>query len=296
MPSALTGTGGDGISSGPFCALKNEAGPAASQGEPPLKTITGYLAILFGGAGALITLVLIGCVWWGSFRLATETQRVAARADQSLVRAEEASGRLKQQLTATAESVEAVRAAARAAGQRPDTEATRAEIERARTHLLPLIERAAALSDALPPVADVLDDAASVAANTGNKGRAGRLRVTALTVRQAAAEMDAARARSAALSRADATPTAQELEALAAQCRSALDLLTSALSQVTHEAEQLRKELPEARRAVDEWTTPGAAILTVVLFWTGLGQLALVGWGRRRLTARAAAAVPQGRT
>jgi methyl-accepting chemotaxis protein len=258
----------------------------SATGAEPLKTITGCLAILLGGVGALATLALVGAVWFGAFKISPQVQKVSDQADQSLGQIEDSFDRLQQQLVTTADSVEKVRAsAAKARGT-----AAKADIERMRGDILPLVERADAVHEALPPIAQTLDDAANLAEQTGNKPRADRLRASAGSVREAAKELDSVRDRAAAVRRAGAS--AQDVVDLAQETHGALASLNKALSGVKQETSNLRKGIPQAREALDQWKFAGAGIATGVLLWIGLGQLALVAWGRRRLAGPVVAAPP----
>jgi|SRR5262245_16861986 len=252
-----------------------------------MKTITGCLAILLGGIGVLVTLIIIGLVWWGAFTITSQVQKVTTQADQSLAQAEESCSHLKQRLASTAQSVEAVRvSAANAARERPNTPVTKDEVEQIQAKLLPLTEQAVAIQEALSPVAQMLDNAANLAEQSGNKARADRLRSIASNVREAAKQLGSVNDRASTIRRGEPTPTAKDLENLALQTRQSLDLLTTSLSDVKQESESLRKSLPDAQRTLDEWKITGAGIGTGVLFWVGLGQLAIIAWGRRRLADR----------
>jgi TM2 domain-containing membrane protein YozV len=251
-----------------------------------LKTITGCLAILLGGVGALVTLALIGAVWWGAFKLPTQVKKVTDQADQSLAQIEDAFDRLLKQTEATASALDKVRARVR-------TETSTDALQRVRGDLLPLVERADAAHDALPSIAKMIDDSANLAEQAGNKARADRLRAIAGSVRAAADRLDSVRDRAAEV-RQGRSPTAKNLTGLAQETHGALDSLTAALSGVKEETGKLRKDVPQVQQALDEWKLPGAGIATGVLFWVGLGQLAIVAWGRRRLAARSAAPPPAG--
>jgi methyl-accepting chemotaxis protein len=252
-----------------------------------LKTITGCLAILLGFVGALVTLALVGAVWWGVFKIPPQVQKATEQADQTLTQVEDGLDRLQQQLVSTSRSVDKVRAAA----ERAPADATlRDELDRLRGDLLPLVERADAVHDALPSLAQMLDDTANLAEQGGNKARADRLHSSAGSLREAARTLDSVRDRAAAARKK--RPTAQELATLAQTTHDALDSLTTALSGVKQETGNLRKGLPEAQQAVDQWKIAGAGIATGVLLWIGIGQLALVAWGRRRLAGPVVVAPP----
>ena len=251
-----------------------------------VKTITGFLAILLGSVGTVVTLASIGAVWVGAFKLSAQAEKVSTQVDQNLVQVEEGCDGLKKQLAATAEAAGAARSAAAKAGARLDTLDGREDFEQARGNLLALVERGDALREALPPIAQLVENAAGVAEQGGSKARADRLRSVASNVREAAKELDTLRERSDRIRKGGAATTGQELQDFAQHVRKPLDRLTTALSDAKQESESLRKEVPEARRALDEWKFTGAGIATGILLWVALGQLAIISWGRRRLAAR----------
>ena len=160
-----------------------------------MKTITGFLAILLGGVGTLVTLALIGVVWFGAFKLTSQAEKVSTQVDQNLVQVEEGADRLKQQLAKTVNSVESVRAGAAKAAQRPGTPAAKTEIGGLQANLDLFIERMDALREALPPIAQMIDNAANVAEQGGSAERAKRLRAIAGNAKEAAKELTAVRER-----------------------------------------------------------------------------------------------------
>ncbi|MBN9119263.1 MAG: hypothetical protein J0I06_08900 [Planctomycetes bacterium] len=257
-----------------------------------MKTITGLLAILLGGVGTLVALACVGALWWGTFRLAAQVEKVSAQADQSLAQVGESLDGLKKQLVANARAAESARAAAARAGGRLDTVSGREEFEGVRLGLLALAEQGSALGEALAPIAQMIENAAALAEQGGGAARADRLRVIANNVRGAAQELEGVRDRSDAIRKGGAATTRRELQDFAQQVRGPLDRLTAALSDAKQESEGLRKELPGARQALDEWKLTGAGVGTAVLLWCALGQLAIVAWGRRRLAARNPAPQP----
>jgi chromosome segregation ATPase len=256
--------------------------------ENPLKTITGFLAILLGGVGVILTIAIIGGVWWAAHQVAVRVQHVTEQADQTLTQVEDGLGRMQKELESTSEAVEAVRTAAREWLNSPGT---KAELERIRDTLLPLLERTDALREVLPSVATLVDNVADFVEQTGQeKSRSQALRSVAGNVRDAAGALEAVRRDSAALRQKMSALTAKDLASLAERARRPVDLLATGLSDTKQESASLRAELPKLRRLVDDWKILGPAIITGILLWIGLGQLAIVAWGRRRLAARTATA------
>lgn len=242
---------------------------------------------MLGGVGVVLTVTTVVLVWWGAFALASRSQQVTTRADQGLVQVEEGLARMQKELESNSQAVEAVRASALGARGRPNNAATEVELARLRNTLLPLLERADALRGVLPTVAKAIDSTADVVEQGGrDKSRSDRLRSVADNVRDATATLESVRKQSAALRRGESAPTAQELADLAEQAQVPMDLLAKGLSDARQQSDSIRGELPGVRQFLDDWKVKGPAILTGVLLWLGLGQLAIVAWGRRRLAAR----------
>jgi hypothetical protein len=251
-----------------------------------VRTIVGFLAILLGAVCFLATLALIGGAWWGARQAASHAGEVTAKADESLAELEGSVGRLREQFESYAASAATV---ARGAS---NATMTKAEAERLRNTLVPLLERADALRDALPAVAKLIDAAADAAEQTGSKSRSAGLRSAAGNVREAAAAIDTLGNQSATIRRGE-PPTTLQLADAARRVQAPLELLAKGLADVERQAEGWRADLPKARQAVDDWKTSGPAILTgVLLVWAGLGQLCLIGWGRRRLARTPPATKP----
>jgi hypothetical protein len=111
-------------------------------------------------------------------------------------------------------------------------------------------------------------------------------------MREAGKELDAVRKDALAMAQNEATPTSREVATLAEKTHKPLDTLASAVADLKKESETLRKDLPEVKKDVDKWAVTGPAILTGVLVWLALGQIAIIAWGRRCLAPPPVAQAP----
>jgi hypothetical protein len=251
-----------------------------------LRTTIGYLAILLGVVGVILA-AAAGVVVWPTARAVNErAEEVAVQADEGLTRVNGALTRVEGKVSAAATAVERVRAsAARIADGTGKVDAdAAAKIEALLTALGPLLEQADALGEALRSVAFVLESAAGITERIGkDKDRAQRLRAIAAAVGDGASTLDAVRERVADLRRGDAAPTARAIADLAGRVRTPLEQFASRLGEVREEAQGVQGDVAGLRRDVAFWTTAGPIVADALLIWFAVGQLCLIGWGRRQL-------------
>lgn len=251
-----------------------------------MRILVGLLAMLLGLVGVLACAAGCGGAWWGSFELARQVDQFTTRADEGLGTADDALTRMSAKVDATSAAVEKVRSAADlvASGRTADTDpAAKARVARLFDELSPYLERTDALADSLKSLGTVLDNVARVTARIDDGEKSARLRSAADKLGTAAATLGSVGERAATIRQGGAVPRAQELVRLADDAKTVLDRLGGGMSDVHRATQEIRKELPEVRRAADTWKFIVPAVLTVVLIWVALGQLCLIGWGRRRL-------------
>jgi methyl-accepting chemotaxis protein len=251
-----------------------------------MRILVGLLAMLLGLVGVIACVAGCGGAWWGSFELARQVDQFTARADESLGTADDALTRMSAKVEATSAAVEKVRSAADviASGRTADADpAAKARVARLFDELSPYLERTDALADSLRSLGTVLENVASVTSRIDDGAKSARLRSAADKLGTAAATLGSVGERAASIRQGGAAPRAQELVRLADDAGAVLDRLGGGMSDVRRTTEEIRKQLPEVRRAAGTWKFIVPAALTVVLIWVGLGQLCLIGWGRRRL-------------
>lgn len=249
----------------------------------------GVLAIVFGIAGVLLACPASIGVWWSAAGVADRTDKLTDRAKQGLDRIEKALGRMEEKVKATSKAVEKARRLAEgiSAGTAKDDPAQTAKIDNLLATLVPLLEQSDALAQAIRSVVGLLESAAELSGPIArNPARREQLRSTAQTLSQAAAAIEAIRDNVSAMQRGEAVPTAQKLADLAARGQPPLNRLAGGLAEARQQAEPMREELEDLRRNVQFWAVTGPVLLTLFLIWFGLGQLALVNWGRRQFATR----------
>jgi transcriptional regulator with XRE-family HTH domain len=253
-----------------------------------MRITIGYLAILLGGAGVILGAAGV-LVWPVASAVDERTEKAAAQADEGLTRVKQVLARVEGKVTATTTAVEKVRASAARVADRTGKadRGVAAKVDQLLTALGPLLERADGLAESLWSVAALLESAAGLTERFGkDKARAERLRAIARTIGDGASTLDTTRGQIAALQRGEAAPTARAIADLAGRVRAPLEQFASRLAEVRQETEGVQEEVARLRREVAFWTVAGPVLLDVLLIWFALGQLCLIGWGRRQVAAR----------
>ena len=176
-------------------------------------------------------------------------------------------------------------AAETVAAENPDLPRVRAEIEQLLDRLVPPLDRADAIAESLGSMAAGLRTAADIVEqlNDDPEGTA-RVRNAADTIDGAAEALDGLRARVEAVKSAKAVHLTRGLVTLARESVAGSERLAEGLSAARHEIAFVRGRTAEGRDKVGFWVSVAAAANTLVWLWGGLGQLCLIGWGRRRIS------------
>jgi methyl-accepting chemotaxis protein len=251
-----------------------------------MKTATGGLAVLLGGIGVLACIALCGLAWWAAREVAQRADRLADRVEQGLAEVDVALDRIGQKFDAARAGVRQVRTTAErvAAGKADDDPNTKDNVERLLDTLAPFLDRAEALAESVRSLAALLQTVAHVADQFDQlEGRAANLRSVADSLTPAAETLATVRERAQDIRRGGAAPKVREVVALADRAAPAIDRLAGGLSDARQQLTDTRGALAAARAKVRAWTVAGPAVATLVLLWIGLGQVCLIGWGRRRL-------------
>src|SRR5437773_2272938 len=132
-----------------------------------------------------------------------------------------------------------------------------------------------------------------VAAQTADGGRLGGAReprggarATADAINGAGEVLNAPRARIEAMKSTAAVRLTGELITLAREVAAGWEQLAAALAAARREIGDARGRAAESRDGVVFWVYVCAVANTLVCLWVGLGQLCLIGWGRRRMANR----------
>jgi len=253
-----------------------------------MRTLLGVGAVVLGVVGALLCAATVGLGWWAATRSVDRIDRVAARLDQGLSEADVRLARVESRLNTVRSDLNEVRGAvATIAAENPDLPRVRAEIERLLDRLVPALDRADAIAESLGSVAAGLRTAADIVDQLNDDPEATfRVRNAADTIDRAAEALNGLRARVEAVKSAKAVQFTRELVILAREAAAGSERLAEGLAAARQEIAVVRGRTAEWRDEVVFWVYAAATANTFVWLWGGLGQLCLIGWGRRRILNR----------
>lgn len=249
----------------------------------------GIGAVILGVLGTLVSAAAIGLTWWAAVRTADRVTRVAARLDDGLAEADARLERVEGRLAdVRADIAEARGEAEKLAAENPDLPRVRAAVERLLDRLLPAIDRAAALADSLRAVAAGLRAAEDVVAQFGAEvEQPSRAGAAAGAIDRGAEVLNVPRERVAAVKSAAAVRLTREVVELAREAAAGSERLAEGLADARRAVAAAREGVDQSRARVVFWVRATAVGHTLLWVWIGVGQLCLVGWGRRRLSRRA---------
>jgi hypothetical protein len=248
-----------------------------------MRRLLGIGAVVLGGVGVLVCLAAIGLGWWFEAKTVDRVTRAADRADQGLAEVDAPLARTEQRLAAVRADLDDVRGdAEKLAVENPELPRVRAAIERLLDRLLPTIDRAAALADSLLTVAAGLRAAEDVVTQLGVEiVQPSRARLAAGAIDHAAGVLNIPQARIDAVKSATAVRLTRELVELAREAAAGSERLAAGLADARREIAAARERVGQWRDRVVFWVRLAAVVHTLVWLWIGLGQLCLIGWGRR---------------
>lgn len=253
-----------------------------------MRTIAALLALPLGTIGVILACTVIVAIWWAAFDLNSRVGRVAERVEQGCDRTDETLVRLQEKLQTTRTAVALVRRAAvtRLEAKR-DTPAVRQQAETLAQQLTPLLERAETLADALRTLAQLLRMSADVLEELGGSvGRAARMNTAADRITDAADALADLRGRAVALREKTDHPRVQAVIQLVDDSGPSLDRLTEGLETVRSQVADVRQESATVALRIRRWIFGIAGVATLLTLWAGIGQVSLVGWGRRQFLSR----------
>lgn len=248
-----------------------------------MRRLLGIGALVLGGVGALVCVAAIGAGWWAASKTADGVTRAATRADQGLAEADAALARTEERLAAIRADIDEVRGEAdQLVAENPELPRVRAAIERLLDRIKLTSDRAGALADSLRTVSAGLRATADIRDLVAGQPRApDRARVAAGAIDRAAEVLNIPRARIDAVKSAVAVRLVRELVDLIREALAGSERLASGLADARHEIAAARDWTAESRARVVFWVYASAAVHTLMWVWVGLGQLCLIGWGRR---------------
>jgi len=227
---------------------------------------------------------VVGIGWWTAVKTAARLDRAVARLDHGLTEVDAQLARVESRVNSVRRDLDAVREAAETfAAENPNLPRVQAEIERLLDRLVPTLERADALAESLRSVAAGLRTGADIADQlTDDSAATERVRSAADKIDRAAEALNGLRARLEDSKSAKAIRLARQIGELAREAIAGSELLAEGLAAARQEIVVVRGRMVEWRNKVVFWIYVTATANTLVWLWGGLGQLCLIGWGRRR--------------
>jgi hypothetical protein len=247
--------------------------------------IFALAAIIFGAIGTIACLAAIALGWWAAAWSTDRATLVAGHLDRGLSEADTRLERVEGRLTAVRAALSVAREEAeKLAAKNSELPEVRSAIERLLDRLLPTIDGAAELAESLRMVAAGLRAAEDVVGDLGveieQPSRAG---AAADAIDRAAEMLNIPQARIDAVKSAAAVRITRELIELAVLAAAGSERLAEGLAGARREVTVARERVGEWRGRVVFWIRITALAHSLVWLWAGLGQLCLIGWGRRRI-------------
>jgi hypothetical protein len=249
-----------------------------------MRKLLGIGGVVLGVVGVLMCATAIGFGWRTTVRTVDAIDRVASRLDKGLSETDARLARVEWQVSTIRSELNDIRGGAEAiSADNPELPRTRAEIDRLLDRLVPALDRLDATAGSLLSVAAGLRAAADIVDQLNDDSEAPvRLRSAADAIDRAAQVLNAPRAKIDAVKSAKAVQVIQKLVTLAREAVAGSDLLAEGLAAARQGIASASKWMAEYRDKVVFRAYTAAVANTVVWFWAGLGELCLIGWGRRR--------------
>lgn len=248
----------------------------------------GISAVLLGAVGLLLCVAAIGLGWTMAGRTVDRIDRVATRLDAGLTETDERLARVESRVSTLRAEINEIRGSAKGIlADNPELPRVRAEIERLLEKLIPALDRLDATAESLRSMAAGLRAVADLVDQLHDNPEATvRIRSAAGGIDLAAEKLTSPRARVDALKSAKAVQLTQKLVDLTREAIAGSDLLAEALATARQEIAVARGKMVEYRDAVVFRVYAAALLHTIFWLWVGLGQLCMIGWGRRRFSNR----------
>lgn len=244
----------------------------------------GLAAVVAGSVGVLLCVAAIVLGWRLAFAAVDRVDRVAERIDEGLAETDLRLARVESRVTtARAEVREVLVRAEVHLAEDPELPRVRGELEKLLDRLLPALERLDATADSLRTLAAGLRAAAGIVEQFHDRPEAtARIRTAADAIDRAAAALDLPRTKLDAVKSATAAQVSRGLVKLARDAIAGSDLLAEGLATARAEVADARAKSGEVRREVVVRIYAAAVANSGFWIWGGVGQLCLIGWGRRR--------------
>ncbi len=251
-----------------------------------MRKYLGIGAVVLGVVGVLLSATVIGIGWWAGVKTTARLDRATTRVDQGMSKIDVRLARVESRVNSLRTDLNAVQASVKTiTDDNPDLPQVRSEIERLLNRLIPDIERTDDLADSLLSVtaglrtaADIVDQLKDDAAITV------RVQNAADKIDRAAEMLNGIRVRVEALKSAKSVQLVNGLVTLSREAIAGSELLTEGIAS----ARQVIANVPERtvtwRETIVFWIYLAMTAITVVFLCNGLGQLCLIGWGRKTIS------------
>lgn len=252
-----------------------------------MRKILGVAAVFLGVVGTLVSIAAIVLGWWTAVRTDDRLTQAIVRIDEGMSQADAGLAHTEERLAAIRADLDEVRAEEqKLVAENPELPRVKAAIERLLDRLLSTIDRGATLATSLRTMAAGLRAAADLRDLVVVPVETDRARNAADGIDRAANVLNIPRARLDALKSTAAVRLIRELVDLAREAIAGSEWLAGALVNVRREITEAREWIGQWRDRAIFWIYSAASANTLVWLWAGLGQLCLIGWGRRRFASQ----------
>lgn len=250
-----------------------------------MRSVIACLAIVLGLVGVVIAIGLSIAVWPAAATVATRTNELTTTANQHIDEIEPVLASLQQLATTTAASVDQAGIAASriADGTLKEDPALTRQVDEILHRLAPLLEQADSLGQVLQSVSAMMKSTARIQSAFGDSTDSTRLQTISDNLTRASTILNQVNADLKSLRGGKAIPQAEKIAELASLASPPLTQLAEGLSDARTQTVEVKGELTRVREKVQFWSIAGPPIVDAVLLWFGVGQLCLIGWGRRNL-------------
>lgn len=247
----------------------------------------GFAAVVAGSVGVLLCVAAVVLGWRVAFAAVDRVDRVAERIDEGLAETDLRLSHVESRVTTARAEVREVLARAEVhLAEDPELPRVRAELEKLLDRLLPALERLDATADSLRTLAAGLRAAAGIVEQLHDRPEATvRIRTAADAIDRAAAALELPRTKLDAAKSSTAAQLSRGLVKLARDAVAGSDLLAEGLATARSEVAVARTKSAELRREVVARIYAAAVANSGFWLWGGVGQLCLIGWGRKRFAA-----------
>jgi hypothetical protein len=241
------------------------------------------VAFVLGFVGVLLCLAAIAVGWYAAVNSANRIERAADRLDRGLWAVDAPLARVELKVTAVHAQLDGVRTAAVAiAAENPALPRVKEAIDQLVARLVSGVEQAETLADSLRSQAAGIRAAAEFVEHFHVDEKVTRpLHAAADKIDQAANALDGLRGQIEELKVAKAIDLTNKVLGIAAKALAGTDALASGVSSAREGLLHTREQTVEVQEKAGFWIYLAAAANTIIWLWGSLGQLSLIGWGRR---------------